>query len=217
MIQLFNLNVPSDRGRSDVDAQLIIDGQIINFELKSTTGKSFSTVRDFGPDHVRKWRDNLHWLFAVYDGTGGKLLHCLYASPSDMEPWISSMEAYVRPDFALVDVLPGAVVESTVLSILGAKQVYGVEDAKQIMKKQWNAAQYREFRDLPDGYSLARMVEILGLRATYLVSRGATLNNPHIPRSYFEGYEPIVDEHASRLRDLVRSYLKEAATLPATS
>ena len=99
MTQLFNLTVPQDRSRSGIDAQLHIDGRVVNFELKSTTSNSVSTVRDFGPDHVQKWRDGLHWLFAFYDQTGSDLQYCVHASPSDMEPWIAAKEAYIAPTF----------------------------------------------------------------------------------------------------------------------
>ena len=98
MIQLFNLTVPEERRRSDIDAHLNIDGKVIDFELKSTTSDSVSTVRDFGPEHIRKWRADLHWIFAFYDKSGTKLLHCIYASPADMEPWIAEKERYIRPD-----------------------------------------------------------------------------------------------------------------------
>ena len=211
MVQLFNLTVPDDRGRGDIDAHLNIDGRIINFELKSTTSGSVSTVRDFGPDHIRKWRDDLHWIFAFYDKSGTKLQYCIYASPEDMEPWIADKERYVLPDILLADSLPGLVTPDMVTSILGVKDVYPVEDAQWIMKKQWRAAEYREQQDLKDGYSLERMTEILQHRARYVILRGATLNNPHIEARYFDRFERIEEEHASRLRELVRSYLSSAS------
>ena len=218
MVQLFNLTVPEDRGRSDIDAHLNIDGRVINFELKSTTSGSVSTVRDFGPDHIRKWRDDLHWIFAFYDKTGTRLQHCIYASPEDMEPWIAGKERYVRPDILLADSLPALVTDEMVTAILGEKDAYSLEDAQWIMKKQWSAAQYREQQDLEDGYSLDRMTEILQQRARYVILRGATLNNPHIEARYFNRFEKITEEHASKLRELVRGYLSSAsATEDATA
>ena len=218
MIQLFNLNVPDDRGRSDIDARLNIDGHVVNFELKSTTSGSVSTVRDFGPDHIRKWRDDLHWIFAFYDKTGTKLQHCVYASPLDMEPWIADKERYVKPDILLADSLPALVAKGMVTAILGDKPSYSLEDARWIMKNQWRAAQYREQQDVADGYSPMRMTEILQQRARYVILRGATLNNPHIESGYFEKFEKITEEHASKLRELVRHYLSKAsATEEATA
>jgi hypothetical protein len=216
MIQLFNLTVPADRSRSDIDAHLTIDGKVVNFELKSTTGKSVSTVRDFGPDHIRKWRDDLHWIFAFYDKSGGRLQYCIYASPADMEPWIAGKERYISPDLALADSLPASVTSDMVVSLLGEKDVYSLADARWVMKNQWNTSQYEEFRDLPGGYSLARMAEIMQQRGRYVILRGSTLNNPHIEGSFFDNFDHIVDEHAIRLRDLVRGYLSASATDEAT-
>lgn len=211
MIQLFNLTVPEDRRRADIDAHLNLDGKMIDFELKSTTSGSVSTVRDFGPDHIRKWRADLHWIFAFYDSSGNRLLHCIYASPNDMEPWIAEKERYIRPDLLLADTVAGKVSEETVISILGQKDVYSKTDAQWLMKKQWSAAQYREQSDRADGYSLERMTEILQLRARYVILRGATLNNPHIESKFFERFTKITDEHAMRLRELVRAYESSAS------
>lgn len=85
MLNLFNLTVPPDRTRSGLDAILDLDdgSEPIPFELKSTTSKSVATVRDFGPDHIVKWR-HLHWLFAFYERDATTLRHCYYASPADM-------------------------------------------------------------------------------------------------------------------------------------
>ena len=217
MIQLFNLTVPADRSRSDIDAHLMIDGKVVNFELKSTTGKSVSTVRDFGPDHIRKWRDDLHWIFAFYNRPGTQLQYCIYASPADMEPWIASKERYIAPDLALADSLPASVTPDVVVSLLGDKDVYSPADARWVMKNQWTASQYQEFKDRPDGYSLGRITEIMQQRGRYVILRGSTLNNPHIEGSFFDNFDRIVDEHAIRLRDLVRAYLNASATDDATA
>ncbi|MGO3649985.1 hypothetical protein [Agrococcus casei] len=210
MTQLFNLTVPENRGRSDVDAQLSIDGKIINFELKSTTSSSVSTVRDFGPDHIRKWREDLHWIFAFYDRSGTRLKHCIYASPSDMEPWIANKARYIQPDLALADALPESVSSTMVTSLLGAKRYYSFDDAKWIMKNHWPTEALRDEQDHLEGYSLEAMTKLLQVRARYVILRGSTLNNPHIESGFFKDLEQIKDEHASRLRSLVRSYLASA-------
>ncbi|MGC4152416.1 MAG: hypothetical protein QM628_04975 [Propionicimonas sp.] len=218
MVQLFNLSVPEGRGRGDIDAYLNIDGRVVPFELKSTTSGSVSTVRDFGPDHIRKWRDGLHWLFAFYNQDGTRLKYCVYASPDDMEPWIALRERYVLPDTRLADSLPALVTVEMVEAILGRKDTYAREDARWVMKNQWRAADYREQQDVPGGYSRGRMTEILQQRARYVILRGATLNNPHIEAGYFDRFERITEEHASRVRELVRAYFtKAAATDDATA
>ena len=58
-----------------------------------------------------------------------------------------------------------------------------------------------------DGYSQERMLQILKNRCQYLIERGSTLNNPHIPASYFRGWERITDNHEPRLRELVNQSL----------
>jgi hypothetical protein len=84
--------------------------------------------------------------------------------------------------------------------------------------------------DLDDGYSLSRMVEILADRWMYLTKRGSTLNNPHIPARYFDGWDrlplnPIelvlpVDEdtkqRAQQAREvLIRDVLRAIAEMSA--
>jgi len=100
------------------------------------------------------------------------------------------------------------------VQVLGDLQRYSAADAKSVMKNQWSAQQYRDNADLPDGgYSRDRMVHLLQERCGYVIRRGATLNNPHIPRGYLEKLTRIERDHAASLRQLVRTYLaaKEAA------
>ena len=65
MIALFDLYKDETEGRSGTDAFLEMDGIIIPFELKTTSKGSVTTARDFGPDHVRKWK-NKHWLIGFF-------------------------------------------------------------------------------------------------------------------------------------------------------
>jgi hypothetical protein len=211
MVMLFNLTVPEDRGRSDVDAYLELDdaSDPIPFELKSTTRGSVSTVRDFGPEHIAKWR-HLHWLFAFYSTGGTRLLHCYYASPVDMADWIKEKERYIRPDMVLAERVPALVTDEALTQVLGDGASFDLSDARLIMKDQWRLEQYRAAADLPGGhYSRARMVELLRLRCQYIIRRGATLNNPHIPKRYFADhhFERITRDHAAHLRRLVRASL----------
>ncbi|MFI6561861.1 hypothetical protein [Streptomyces sp. NPDC050534] len=210
MIDRFNLEVPENRRRSDIDAYLTVDGQTVPFELKSATSKGVSTVRDLGPNHFAKWK-NIHWLFGVYDRTGTRLLHSYYGSPDDMAPWITEKERYVGPDVELAEHAMRGVSADSVINLLGEKEFYTKEEAKWIMKNQWTAARYLEAADLSAGkelgYSLDRMVELMRERCYYVMSRGATLNNPHIPLSYIQNMPKITTEPAIELRRLVRDYL----------
>jgi hypothetical protein len=219
LLQLFNLYVPEERKRAETDAFLRIEGREIPFELKSATGASVSTVRDFGAEHIAKWRDK-HWIFGFYDKAGTRLRYCHYASPADMAPWIAEKERYVRPDIVLATEVPPFVTRDTLVKILGEKDVYSYEDLRGIMKKQWKAERYKAASDVRGGgYSLDRMVELLRQRCAYVISRGATLNNPHIRGAYFKGWDRITEDHAAVLRTKVRAYLAATsadATDPAT-
>ncbi|MBS5401135.1 hypothetical protein ESN35_06075 [Bifidobacterium pullorum subsp. gallinarum] len=208
MIDKFNLTVPPDRGRSDIDAHLKIDGLDIPFELKSTTRGSIATARDFGIGHITKWRNNrIHWLFGFYLSSEEKADYYIYCSPDDMEPWYTSMESYIKPDVILGKSLPDHVSEDMVRTILGEKEIYSYEDAQTIMKRQYTASQYRKLMDAGRGYSIERMTEILKARALYVFARGSTLNNPHIPANYFDHMTHITDEPAITLRQMVHAYL----------
>lgn len=218
MRQLFNLRIAPERSRSDIDAFLSLNDRTINFELKSTTGGGFSTVRDLGPDHLAKWRDGLHWIFAVYSSGGSALEYCYYASPRDMEPWFEAKERYIAPDLALAEALPTLASEQQVIDAFGVKSAYSLAEAKRIMKNQWNADDYRSQQDVEGGgFSLERMTDLMQRRARYLLLRGSTLNNPHIPVGYFARFEKIREEQASRLRELVIDYLNAPATDVATA
>lgn len=211
-IMLFNLSVPEDRQRSDVDAYLELEEleEPLPFELKSTTKSSVATVRDFGPQHIAKWR-HMHWLFAFYgSGNDRTPTHCRYASPADMAPWIAEKESYIRPDLVLAERAPQRMTEGDLLQVIGVdKEVYTTDDAKAIMKMQWTAKQYRDNADMANGgYSRARMLMVLQERCGYVIRRGATLNNPGIPNTYLGKLERIERNHAATLRRLVRQYLE---------
>ncbi|MGH3443711.1 MAG: hypothetical protein ACRDUY_17020 [Nitriliruptorales bacterium] len=207
LVRLFNLTVPEERQRADIDAYLRMGEREFPFELKSTTGRSISTVRDFGPDHIAKWQ-GIHWVFGFYDRAGIRLLHCHYASPDDMRPWIDEKAEYVRPDVVLADHAPDLVTASMLHESLGAKAQYTLDDARRIHKRQYTTDEYRARMDLEDGYSPGRMLEILQDRCEHVIKRGSTLNNPHIPGSYFEGWERITENHAIRLRELVAEFAR---------
>lgn len=209
---LFNLTRPEEYGRADIDAVLELKGRAIpeelrggtvNFELKSATGgrPTISTVRDFGLHYLEKWR-KLHWIFGIYDG--GKLQYCLYGSPQAMKPWFDLQAAYIAPDVALADHAPDLIKDSTLAAILGGARSFTLSDAKRLMKNQYRAADYAAAADLPNGeYSREAMLGMLRERCAYVIRRGSTLNNPHIPASYFADWERITEDHAARLRELV--------------
>jgi hypothetical protein len=94
--------------------------------------------------------------------------------------------------------------DSTLTAILGSAQTFSRADARRLMKNQYGAAKYDSATDLSGGgYSRTAMLTMLRERCEYLIRRGSTLNNPHIPASYFAGWERITEDHAARLRELV--------------
>lgn len=208
LIALFQLKKPQNATRSGTDAILDLNGLEIPFELKSTTSSSVTTVRDFGLDHIKKWQGK-HWLFGFYNKEGTELKYCLYASPLAMTKWISEKEAYILSDYKLAQIAPELLTIDILYEIIGEKDLYTLEDAKSIQKKQYTAQQYRAKMDLPNAYSPQKMLAILKDRCRYLIERGSTLNNPHILASYFQGWEQITTNHAQRLRELVRDALQD--------
>lgn len=204
MIALFDLYKDKTEGRSGVDAFLKTDRKIIPFELKTTSQGSVTTVRDFGPDHIRKW-ENKHWLIGFF--IKGREYY-KYGSPSMMAEWIQSKEKYIAPDFKLAKLVPAKINFEDMYRIIGKKDVYTYGDAKAIQKMQYKKKQYIQLQDLEQGYSPKRMLEIVKDRAQYLIERGSTLNNPHIPFTYFDGWTEITKNHAEQLRIMVREYFK---------
>lgn len=203
MIELFGLYKADDEGRSGIDAFLEIDGKNLPFELKTTSTGSVTTVRDFGPDHIKKWK-NKHWLIGSFIRDRE---FYLYGSPEKMATWIEEKENYISTDFKLADLIPQKISLSDMFEIIGKKEKYSIENAKSIQKKQYKIAEYIQMQDMENGYSPERMLRILQDRANYLIQRGSTLNNPHIPYSYFDGWTEITHNHKNKLREMVQEYL----------
>lgn len=202
LIELCGLVRPEDHSRGGVDALLPLDGVVLEFEIKSTTRGSVTTVRDFGPDHVAKWVGK-HWLIGVYNRMQ-ELRYVLYGPPEKMAPWIELKHKYILPDFQLAALAPEKIGFDILFEMVGRKDCYSVQDAFQIQKRQYTKKRYRDLKDLKNGYSPARMLQILQERCEYLIKRGSTLNNPHIPQSYFEDWPKITGNYASTLRSMAR-------------
>lgn len=203
MIELFDLIKDQTEGRSGIDAFLDIDGNLLPFELKTTSNGSVTTVRDFGLDHIRKW-EGKYWLIGFFVGRD---IHYKFGSPLMMKPWIDSKHEYILPDYKISDRASSYLGLEDLYEICGEKDIYSFEDANKLHKRQYSAEKYRSLMDVNNGYSKEAMLAILKDRARYIALRGSTLNNPHIPHSYFRGWERITENHAEHLRRLVRQYL----------
>ncbi len=186
------LGLRAGGSRTGVDAyfEFVRDGirHATPLELKSTTTGSVSTARDVGRSHIKKWRSRV-WLFAFYNSSGVVMEKLLMLGPKDMESWISRIESYIAPDFAIGERVARRLTLEDLYIICGEKNSYGLDDAKSLYKRQWRLDRYTDEMDVANGYSPARMLEILRLRAQYLIARGATLNNPHIPKRFFSEFE----------------------------
>jgi hypothetical protein len=207
LVGLFNLERPKNRVRHGTDAILKIGGKTLEFELKSvtTTKGGLSTVRDLGRDHIEKWR-NKHWIIAFY--TASELIKCKYVPPDGMAGWIKEKWNYIKADFRIAECVPPLITLEAMTHVIGKKSAYSLTDAKRLHKNQYSIQQYKDRMDLPGGYSPERMLEIFRDRATYLIQRGSTLNNPHIPIQFFEPFPAIERNHAVKLRELVRKCLR---------
>ena len=185
MCQLLGLR--EGAGRSEVDAFFDFEAYSAPIELKSTTTGSVSTARDVGPTHIAKWRSRI-WVFGFYDTSGTALQKLLALGPNEMESWIAEIELYIKPDLAIGDRVAEKLDFEDLYIICKEKSKYSLEDAKSLHKRQWNQEKYRSEMDDANGYTPAKMLEILKLRAIYLNQRGSTLNNPHIPKSFFANF-----------------------------
>jgi hypothetical protein len=204
---LFGLTEPAARSRADTDAELLVDGIKVDFELKSTTRGSVTTVRDFSMDHVIKWRHK-HWIIGVYDRKGTTLKHCLYGSPAMMSQWIEEKATYIKADVELAQSVPELVNKDTLYQLLGRKETYTYEDASTLHKRQYSKQHYIDKMDVANGYTEDRMLSIMRDRVRYLILRGSTLNNPHIPESYFKGWPKITKNHQQAVILGVKEYLQ---------
>jgi hypothetical protein len=121
-----------------------------------------------------------------------------------MQRWFDRMAAYIAADVALAEHVPDLITSDIMDLVLGDAESFSRDDARRLMKNQYNAEAYTAAADL-DGtrYSREAMLRMLRERCRYVIRRGSTLNNPHIPAGYFDGWERITEDHAARLRELV--------------
>ena len=201
-------------GRSGVDAYMDFaeTGRpyAVPIELKSTTVGSVSTGRDVGRDHIEKWRSRV-WVFGFYESGGSVLESLLVLGPDDLDPWISRIERYMAPDFMIGERVAPKLEMDDLHVICGEKEAYTLADAKALYKRQWSQDEYAAEMDLPDGYSPNRMLEILRLRVRYLLDRGSTLNNPHMPKRFlatFANKSMPVSVGAEELRRGIRRAIR---------
>jgi hypothetical protein len=228
LVRMFNLVWSPDHQRSGVDAFLDItvnhEKYRLEVEVKSTTGNSVSTARDVGMEHIEKWRKKLFVIgFYTKDAKRPELRKCLCLTPTDMEPWIASIEKKVLLDFKIAEKASKKLDQHDLFQILGEQDSYSMQDAKSLHKQQWTADQYAAASDLKienkPAFSPRKMLEILSLRSKYIAERGATLNNPHITATHLQPFfgtsrEIANSDAAQGIRNLATAFVNESPQHP---
>lgn len=230
LVRMFNLEWDPSHQRAGVDAELFlsIGGENLRFEVevKSTTGNTVSTARDVGMEHIKRWRRMMFVIgFYSREARRPELQKCLCLTPSDMEPWIASIENKILVDFKLADRAAKNLELDDLFDVCGDQSTYSLDDAKRLHKSQWTAAQYAAALDTRDAagaarISQAKMLEILQLRCKYIAERGATLNNPHVTSTHLRPFfgtdrEVMGSDWASRIRALAARFVREQPGHPA--
>lgn len=221
---LFGLDWDAAHERHGVDALLpgiTVDGVTYQFEVevKSSTTLDIGTARDFGMAHIERWR-KMFFVFGFYTKERRpELRTSLCLTPIDMEPWLAGKEAQILIDYKLAARLPHYLQLDDLFVVCGKQDTYSIEDAKRLHKQQYSAAQYAAAADVVrDGVpciSQPNMLKILRERALYVAQRGATVNNPHITKTYltpFLGTDREITGRincAARMRALAEDFVKQ--------
>lgn len=182
-------------GRMGIDAELNINNEIFQFEVKSTTGNRVSTARDIDLNLIERWLPQ-HWIIGFYNQQQ-KLEYCVHATPEHMRPWIISKEKILQQRRKLFDSLLQKVDVNLLNEILGEKESYNDRDVKIIL----STTRYpKELLRKNEVYTKEDMVKILKFYYEKMCNRGTTMNNPHINNSYFNNLTHITSNHASYLK-----------------
>ncbi len=228
LVRLFNLQWDADHQRSGADAFLDIQtaNGIFRFEVevKSTTTDTVSTARDVGMVHIEKWRKKI-FIVGFYSRAAGRpeLKTCLCLTPTDMEPWIASIEQKILPDFEIAKLASNNLGMNDMFAVCGKKRYYTIADAKRLHKMQWSKEQYTAAQDVMVGtakkISPLKMLSIFCLRAKYIAERGATLNNPHIPKThlhpFFDTDRQVRANWAATLQTIGKKFIADSPAHPS--
>ena len=221
---LFGLDWDAAHERHGVDALLpdvTVDGVTYQFEVevKSSTTLDIGTARDFGMAHIERWRKMFFVLGFYTKERRPELRTSLCLTPMDMEPWLAGKEAQILIDYKLAARLPHRLQLDDLFAVCGEQTTYSIEEAKRLHKQQYSAAQYAAAADVvQDGVpciSQTNMLKILRERALYVAQRGATVNNPHITKTYltpFLGTDREINGRincAARMRALAENFIRQ--------
>lgn len=208
--------------------ELVVDGEKYRLavEVKSTTKGTVSTARDVSIEHIGRWRSMFFVIgFYTREARHPELVRSLCLTPNDLEPWISSIADKIEPDFKIARLASRRLELGDMFDVCGTKPGYTIGDARRLHKKQWSVQEYKAAVDMPGPrgglLSPERMLELLRLRSRYIAERGATLNNPHIPKTFLEQFsgtsrEVLKASQASdAMRQLAASFIRANPQHPA--
>lgn len=204
LIKLFNLLQRKKRKRSDEDAYLKINGKKIIFELKSTTVGRVSTASPLTLKHIRKWR-KYHWIIGIYDKKTEKIKCCYYGSPDDMKAWLDYMEDDINRGLVSSRYLVKKIEMDLVYEIFDKKEFYTIKDAKYVFKNLYTIKQYKKLIDYKTGFSPKRMLKMLKRHNMYYLRKGSWINNPKIPKKYYEKWIKIDSNYENTLKKILQS------------
>jgi len=190
IIQLFGLKQKFDRKRHDADAFLYVNGKKCIFELKSTTVNSVSTASPLTLDHIKKWR-TYYWIIGIYNKDNEQLKYCLFASPNMMKPWLDFMEEDINRGVTISNLLVNKIDYPIMYSIFGNKKMYSYKDLKKVFKNLYTPSEYKNLKDLKQGYSKQIVLKMFKQHNLSYLIRGSWLNNPKITRKYYKNFKKI--------------------------
>ncbi len=202
LIKKFKLKQVPSRKRQDLDAFLLLEKNLFEFELKSTTVGDVSTASPVTIDHINKWR-KLHWLIGIYDDTTVKLKHVLYASPTMMTDWLNLQEEDIQRGLTISHALVEKIDYELLYKIFSEKQTYTFEEAKKVYKKLWTKSEYMLMSDVPGGFTSATMLKMFQDHNLSYMIRGSFLNNPKITKKYTDKFIKIDSAFAKTLRKII--------------
>ena len=192
MLRIFGLrqNLNTTRGDNDAFFQLK-SGKHEFLELKSSTKDSFVTARDFGQNHILKWRKQ-HILGSFYDSGGNEIQRSIFIPNVLLNKWLDEQTEYIAHDLAILDTIRSLLRSSDAVQnikneIFGDDRFYNFSDVKRLMKQQYSKSDYDKISKRVGNkivVSNDNMNDAIMDRIEYLLNRGTTRNNPHISKTF---------------------------------
>lgn len=204
LISKFGL-IKTNHSRIGIDAKTIVDGKEIHFEIKSTTMGAVSTASPLSLDHIIKWK-KCHWIIGIYNKKA-ELEYCVYGSPDDMDQWLTYWEEDIKRGLLISDMLVDRIDNKMVDVVFGKKNIYSYDDAVFVYKNLYSQKEYKKLKDIKNGYSRSRMLEMFKEHNKTYLYRGSSINNPKIPKKYYSSWTKITNR--KELKEAIRESSKQ--------